>query len=275
MEHLNYNIGQIPFQDDKWACGIAYVCIPKDIDRDIFISDCFLKGTIMVRSQDGGVYKNCPVNKATFNDLVWPDVYTDNGTPIVYITEPIHKQPIVVAALAFNDEIIDQAEQQFKIKRNFKNSIVEISGSAQDEYLTILVDGDKKSDFYIKLTNKNSNASFNIDIDGVYNLLSTKDINVQSQTQVLQQVGIEDDSTKITQTSSEINNRANRFSINDGNQALVLGDIFKALFDNFIETVSGATVITGIGQMPLLNAAQIKAFKTKTDQILSSISYTD
>ena len=274
-DHLEYNIGVIPFQDDKWSCGIAYICIPKDIDRDIFIADCFLKGTVMIKSQDGGVYKNCPINKSTFNDIIWPDKYTENGTAVVYITEPIHKQPIVVASLIFNNEIVDQTEQQFKLKRHFKNSVVEISGSAQDEYLTILVEGDKKSDFLIKLSNKNNDAILNIDIDGYYNLLAVNDINIASQSQIINKVGYGDKSTKITQDATEINNRANKFSINDGSQAMILGNIFKNLFDDFIDTVAQSTVTTRIGQMPLLNATQIAAFKAKTAQILSDISFTD
>jgi hypothetical protein len=273
--HLDYNIGQIPFQDDKWSCGVGYVCIPSDIDRDIFITDCFLRGTLMIRTNDGGVYRNCPTNISTFNDITFPDVFTSNGTPVVYLTEPVHKQPMVIAALIFNDDIIDQAEDQFKIKKIYKDNIVEISGSAKDEFLTILVNGSKKSDFNIRLVNANNKANLNLEIDGDINILASHDITAQANNQMVQKVGVEDEVSSLTQTPTEINARINKFSINDGNEPITLGNALKTILDNLFTMLGESTTTTAIGQMPLLNGQQIAALKDETAKILSQISFTD
>lgn len=273
--HLDFNIGQIPFQDQKWPTGVAYICIHSDIDRDIFISDCFTRSTVSIKTQEGSVYKNCPIDPIKFNDIIWPMDPQNIGTPVVYVTEPIHQQPIVIATLNFIDTIQDQDENQFKIKRKWNDSIVEIAGSAKEGYLNIIVDGIERSDFIVRVSNKDNNANITLDIDGEVNILAHDVVTISSQQQIISKVGIEDKSSISSQSSTEINHKIDKFSINEGSEPLPLGETLKNLLNEILDTLASSTVTTQSGPTPLNNAAKISALKEKTDAILSKISFTD
>lgn len=275
MSDLNYNIGQIPVNDTKWSCGVGYVAIPSEIPRDVFIYDSIREGTIMIRTEDGGHYRNCPVSKNIFDEIEWPERTEENGTPIFYVTEPKHQQPVVVGAFNYNDEIIDRGEYEFRMTRQYQNSLVQIVGNSQNSELVFYLQGDVRSDLNIRLANENDRGKLIIDIDGIYSLKSTKNISIFSQESIRQKVGdSEDNSTAIIQDPSQINIRAHKFIVNDGEQAIMLGNMWKEFMDTFIDIVSKSTVSTAIGQMPLLNAAQIAEFKNRTEEILSEYSFT-
>lgn len=277
MANLDYNIGQIPFADKKWSCGIAYVAIVRDVDRDKFITDCVLSGRISIRTEDGGIYHRCPVSKNIFNDIKWPEKWQDNGTPVVYVTDEKFQQPLVLGSLNFSDEIVDIKENGFKISREHRNNLVQLVGNTDSlGELLIFVEGVDESKLSIKITNDSNKGLVDIDVDGGFELKTINNINNTSQSGIVNKVGVQDDeSSTVSQTSTEFNARVSRFSINDGSEAIMLGNLWKDFMDAFIDEISRSTVTTSIGQMPLLNATQIANFRQKTEEILSKYSFTD
>lgn len=277
MADLSYNIGQIPFEDTKWSCGIGYIAIVSDVDRDRFITDCILAGKVSIKTEDGGIYHKCPVSKNIFNDLKWPEKWQDNGTPVFYVTEQKHQQPVILGTFNFNDEIIDLRENGFKITKENRNQLVQISGNT--DYvgeLTIFVKGTEESRFVIKVSNEANEGMVDIDVEGGFELRTVSDIKNISKERIINQVGEkEEESSTISQTSSEVNIRVSKFSVNDGSEAVMLGNMWKDMMDAFIDEVSKSTVSTALGQMPLLNAVQIANFREKTEEILSQYSFTD
>lgn len=273
MINLDYNIGKIPFGDEKWSCGVAYVSIPSDVDRGIYIYESIRKGTITIKTEDGGVYRNCPVSKNIFNYLDFPQRYQDNGTPVFYVTEPQHQQPVILGVLNYNDEVIDHNENEFRISREKSNTLVQIVGNSENGDLLFLVQGTERSNLNIRLAHPDNKGELSIDIDGIYDIKTTQDINISSQTNITNKVGIEDEISEIEQSSSEVNIRVPRFTLNDGEEAMILGNMWKDFMDDFIDEIASSTVTTSLGQMPLLNTAQIMRFKTRTEEILSEYGF--
>lgn len=273
--HLEYNVGTIPFQDQKWIVGVAYICIHSDIDREIFITECFTKNTVSVKTADGSVYKNCPIDPSKFNDIIWPEDASSIGTPVVFVTEQVHQQPMIIAALKFVDEITDQQEHQFKLSRKFNNNVVDITGSAEEGFLTIVVNGDKNSDFTVKIANPNNDANVLIDVEGQCTITTTETINILSQKEIIQQVGIEDEKSQQKQTNTEFNYQTEKFSINEGEHPMVLGNELKSLMSDLFDAISKITVTTPAGPTPINNLATFQNLKTRLDGILSQIAYLD
>lgn len=272
---IEYNIGKIPFNDKKWSAGIAYVTIPSDIDRNTFISNCFKNGVIMLKTENGSVFKNVPCSVESFNYLYWPLAKFGYGSAVCYVTSEEHQQPIIVSILNKPNEIIDLNEDEWKIGRKFNSSNVEIRGSAKEGFLNITLQGSENSDLNIKIVNANNNSNFNIEVDGKFELLTSDNVTINSKSQNKLIAGNEKQFTEITQTDTEVNINSDKFYINEGKEQMVLGNKLKKLFDDFIDEVASTTVTTSLGQMPILNSLQVAAFKTKTNEILSQISYTD
>lgn len=272
---LNYNIGKIPLNDLKWSSGIAYIAIPSDGNRDSYIYQCFVKGTVSIKNKEGGVYHNCPIDKSKFNDLIFPEKWQDNGSPVIYVTEPIQQQPMVIGVCKFDNEIIDQQENQFKLQKIYNESLVEISGSAEHGSLTFIVDGTTQSSLDIVLLNKDNLAHMNTSVDGSYMLSTLRDIFIKSDTGVYFNSGTEEVASSIAIESINIRVYTPKFTINEGNEQMVLGNKLKLFLDDFIDELANTTVATSIGTQPLINSTQVRSFKNRTEELLSVISYTD
>lgn len=275
MADLDYNIGTIPLDDTKWSAGIGYISIPADHDRDDFIKNCFITGKVSFKTRDGGHYHNCPIDKSKFNDLIFPERWEENGSPVIYVTEPIHQQPMVIGICCFDNEIIDQSENQFRLHKAFENSSVEIIGSAEDESLTFLINGEGNSNLNIRLSSEDDTANMNIDVDGSISVVTLNDIFIQTKTKKTSFVGYGNNSSSISQTPESVNIYTRNFSINEGSEQMVLGNKLKTFLDDFIDELSRTKVATGIGVQPILNSVQVAAFKEKTKELLSKIGSTD
>lgn len=277
MSDLSYNIGLIPMADSKWATGTGYVFLPSDVPREEFITNCYIQGTISIRTEDGGVYHNCPCSQEVFNKIYWPNLEGHFGSIITYITEPRHQQPIAIAILNPNDEVVDLKEGQYKLGRRAGTNVSEVAGeNTSTANLLLYVEGQNSSTINIVTSNDNNKADITVDSAGTLHLTSVSNLKINSQSQVKIQVGEDQESSSsIIQTSSLINANTSKFQINGGNQAIVLGNKLKSFLDDLIDELSKSTVTTSLGQMPLLNAVQITAFKRRTQELLSEISFTD
>ena len=277
MSDLSYNIGLIPAQDTKWAAGTGYVFIPSDIARDEFITNCYIQGTISIRTEDGGVYHNCPASRNVFNEIYWPELEGQFGSIVTYVLEPRHQQPIVVALLNPNDQVVDLKESQFKIGRKTSTNIAEIAGENNPVANIIMyVEGRSSSTINIIAANDTQKADITLDSAGTLNCYAVSNLKIKSQSEIELTVGeTAESSSSIIQSSSFINANTSKFQINKGSEAFILGNKMKAFLDDLVTEISQSTVTTSLGQMPLLNAAQIAKYKTRTTELLSEISFTD
>lgn len=273
-----YNIGQTVAEGDKWSAGIAYVTIPADIDRDVFITYCYQTNSLYIKTEDGGYHKNIITADHVFNFLDFPEKPGDNGSLVIYVQEPVHKELMVVAKINSNDEITDLIEGQFKFRKKWKNNFVEIAGSAKDGYLSLSVDCEDNSSFNIHVNNSNKNAELIVEIAGSALINALNEISIISKENVILTTIDKIDNKNVSSVSvksTEIQNQTDKYLINGGSDPITLGNQCKLIFDNLFDELGRSTVTTSLGQMPLLNAQQIVAMKQKTKNILSEISFTD
>ena len=267
-----------PIDGYKWAAGIAYVAIPKDLSREEYIASCYKQGLISIRTEDGGFYNRVPVDKQTFNFIEFPETSDENGSVVVYITEPIHQQPMVVGIVSANNQLTDLKEHQFKFKRIFKDNFVEIVGSAKGGYVGINVDAENDAEVFININNQNKDAKLNINVSGSVEIHSSKDMVLSRYGEYMNETTDEEDESinsyhKQTVTTNEFQNE--KFIINDGEEPITLGNSLKDILDDLFDLLSKATTVTMLGAQPLSTAVQIGKLKARTDAILSKVSFTD
>lgn len=272
------NIGQQPIAGEKWSSGVAYVAIPQDLDRATYINECYRQGLISIKTEDGGFYNRVPVCLWAFNFIEFPDTPQDNGSPVVYITEPMHKQPMVVSIINKNDELIDLVEHQFKLRKKYKKNFVEIVGSAKGGYIGINVDSEEDAQVFINVSNKNKNAKLDISIDGQILTHTSGDATHTRYGDYLSQSFDpvdESQSASHKQTSSSNEFINDEFVINDGTDPITLGNKLKSLLDDFLDELYLSTVPTQEGLQYLTNREALHKFKDRTVEFLSAISFTD
>lgn len=273
-----YNIGTQIAQGEKWPVGVGYVTIPTDIDREQFIAHCYQTNSLCIVTEDGGFHKNIPTDTWSFNFIDFPDKPGKNGSLVIYVQEPVHKELIIVATINSDQEIIDLREGQFKLRKKWNNNFVEISGSGKDGNLSLIVDAEDNANLLLHVNNRNNNAKLQMEVSGNIILEALNQIEVISKQNVILAVQNANDQTQqstVKLSSDSIKNYTDNFVINEGTEPIGLGNQIKLIFDNLFDELGRSTTTTSIGQMPLLNAQQLAAMKQNTANILSQISFTD
>lgn len=275
----NYSLGQTPNAGYQYQGGIGYVAIPSDLDREQYIALCYKQGRVSIRTEDGGFINRCPISVDLLNWIVFPNKIEENGSVVTWTLEPTHKQPMINGILLSNNDILDIKEHEFKMGRKYEDNFIFISGSPKKEFHSVVVSGEKKPKYIVRVLNKNNDSEKIEEIQGTSKTIVVKELeqisNASIKTSVLKQDAQETIEVYHLQTLNGNYFKGDEFVINDGKEAMALGDTLKAFLDEFIDTVASSTVTTSIGQMPLLNASQITALKQKTENILSKIGKLD
>lgn len=260
-------VGPKLHSQSKWVCGISYITIPIDVDRDEHIQNCFMTGTVSILSEAGGIINNIAISEDVLQRISFPDDGTLFGSQVFFVNDPIHNKQVIIAKLQDESENSDNEENEYVIKRKFGDtSYCEIRINPKNEAVSITSFGD------------NPNIQFS-SVGGTYAIVSTEvKINAVTCLEQFEQakqtlVGNSKQYSRVLQNDQGILFELNKFIIGNQDQPMILGKVFKDLFDNFIQAVSEATVMVQGTPMPLLNAAEIAAFKAQTETILSTVGF--
>ena len=87
---------------------------------------------------------------------------------------------------------------------------------------------------------------------------------------------VDEFNNQIITNKDQVQITSKKFLLNGGAEAMLLGNTWKKLMDNFIDTVSQITVTTSEGPSgPPINVADIIAFKEQTQNVLSQLGFLD
>lgn len=283
---------------ERNSAGIGHIIIPKDISRNKYVNNCFEQGTVSFITDNSEKVDNVKVSKHIWNELEFPTTPTKLGSSVVWVNVPKYNQPLIVGIIPKNDENIPHEEFEFQHKRYLEGfGLVEIIGNAKEQNLILQVNSSRNDigELNVKVRNKSKNAKINLEVDGDFNINASKKIELNCRTEFKLNIkGNKEDNTFIEYSKGEgfryldefgneiiidsegsFKIKAKKIKLGEGSEPLILGNIFKDLLDDLIETISKATVTTVLGQMPLINAAEILKLKERTKDILSELSFTN
>ncbi len=247
--------------NNKWIAGVAYITVPENVDRDQYILDCFMTGTVSITSEAGGVINNIAISKSCLQQIEFPENEAF-GSSVVYVLDEFNNKQIVVGVLQSEEENSNNEENEYVIKRRFKNSICEIRLNPNDEAISILISGDSPVIFI-----KNSKGIIEIESSVKKETYNTSYERCELSKQTL--VGNLNKYSRIVQSDTEILVEIDKFVLTKEEEAFAQGNILKDFLDKFIETVGNSTVFTSIGEQPLVNKVDILKLKEETKNILS------
>lgn len=269
-------VGKTALSGEQWSGGVAYIALPSDIERDTYLRECFQNSRVSIWSEDIGFLNRVRVDSETMNFIEFPKVAEEFGTAVVFITEPIHKQPIIIGRLPKIDELGELREHQFKIKRQLGNKTVEISGSPERGILNLVVNAaDDQGGINIILTNAND--------DGVLNLSVAGDIKVDAASSVeflqkkrfyvntVGEDGKDENEASYEQTNKDHKFSGEKFMINEGKEPMVLGKKIQSFMETLIDDICAITIVV-TGSVGTLNPADITKLQAKKAEIESILS---
>lgn len=273
---MEYNsVGKTSVPGAHWSSGVAYIAIPSDIDRTIYIDQCYKSGRVSVWTEDGGFINRVPIDVEVLNYIEFPQIIEQLGTAVVYVTEPVHQQPVIIARLPKSDEVGELKENQFKIKRKLGNKIVEVSGTPNALNL-VVNSGEEVGSININLISFNSDSQFNIDIAGDVSVEVSGEVEfIQRKKFIVNTIGDDDKDINSTfeQTNEEHKFNSNKFIINEGDEPFLLGQKTIDFLEKFIDKVGAIQTVTQLGLQPIVNKADILLLKKELKTLISKEAF--
>lgn len=256
--------------------GRGYIAIPSDFNRVSYIRDCYTNMWVSIITEDGGFMNRVPIPPDVLNFVEFPDLPSQLGSPIVFNVDDMTNNPIIVSRYNKQDNLGDGKEYQFKFKRQYRDKVVEISGSPKDNALNLIVNGaNNGGKLNIILHSNDKSSSFNARVAGVIDFQAQDTISTTGVNKTSFQTF--DTNYKSSSVFEQLPNShrfiSGNFNINDGKENFLLGQKWKKLMSDLIDEVANSTVSTSIGQQPLVNAEKITNFKTRLDEALSLVGY--
>ena len=174
----------------RYSSGTCWVIIPSGVDRGDYIQTSYRKGSIACVFEDGSFMPEVPVGLSILKEIDFPKDVEQLGSQLIYVTMPLHNQPIIVDRILKDDESTNFTENEFKLEKYTESGSVSISGVGKNGSLYINVDGKTASGgkIYIDVGNPENAGEFIVNIKGDFkaelqNMILTilQDLNITSK----------------------------------------------------------------------------------------------
>lgn len=252
-------VGAVVNNGEQWLVGVGYISLPNDIDRDVYLKECYLNCRVSIKMEDGSVINRVPIDLDVLNFIDFPLKSNELGTAVVFITEQKHKQPIIIARVPKSDELGDGREKSFQIRRKFSDKIINIDGDALSGTLSINVaGGDKVGVLNIGIDNDNDDCLFNIEVSGNIDIKTTNSTLIQNHEQFKSVVAEEEEVEKpsvISQTQDRTLVGNKEVTINGDDIGIIHYNGYKIVLDKSGIHIDGldksVTVQAGVSKLEL------------------------
>ena len=154
-----------PISSSQFYVGVqyGYIIIPSDVDRTIFIEQCYRWERVSILIERGaGVIHECYITRSALKEIEFPDSTEKLGSCILLLTDPQNAQPIIFGVLSKEDESQLLREGYFELSKKYHGNSVVIAGDASKGVLSLSVDGGELTQLNISVSNKNKDATINI-----------------------------------------------------------------------------------------------------------------
>lgn len=155
---------------DRPACGVGYVIVPPDIDRDEYIETCFRTETVSIYPEIGNCsINNVPIALSALQDIEFPDENSHFGSQVIYLLHPSQESPIILAVIDKNNEMKGVEWKQFLLEKEYEGDTVKVSGDARRGFLMFEVNSSNTGtggQIFIRLLKKDKTAKMTIQVQG-------------------------------------------------------------------------------------------------------------
>lgn len=225
--------------------GVAYIAIPEDVERSVFIRNSFNARTLYIRSESGDRWKNVFASDEVFRNVKFPETSDKKGSMVAWIKVPKHNLPLIVGVIDLKDTAsIITEEGQVRFQKRTSEGLVDFNMRAGIPEITmdVVSSVNGKGKLRLNVTNPNDTALLDVFVKGETELFATKKFTAKSNEEVRLDV------------VDELNNVLGSFSYEK-----IVGWILLDEFANKIETkAAGIFFNDGLnkGLVKLVNTVQ-------------------
>ncbi|MFW6273089.1 MAG: hypothetical protein ACOC2U_04860 [bacterium] len=265
------------FSTKNNTAGIGYIMIPSNLEREEYVTSCYERERVCVYiEQSGSMVKDCYISQQALKDIFFPESTESLGSPVIFVSDNFHKKPMIVSTLSREDETQLLSEHKFRVEKFYDKNKVKIEGDAEKGILNIFVD-DKEQYGEINVSVKGKEGGkLNIDTSNEVNVNGDEKVNVQTSGEInIKTIDSLSGNVKceISANGSDVKIIPdNELRIGEFTEPLTLADSLIKLMDGLITEISNSLVSTSLGAQPLINKAQIAAYKEQLDTVKSKVT---
>jgi hypothetical protein len=291
----------------KPSAGLAYVFLPKGVEREAFVNYCYSTNTVSFTTFENEIFHHVPVDADIMKRLEFPEKAGEFqlGTLVVFLT--LHKEnyPVVVGTLRQNQKEVDISvlrENYWEIVKSKGESSVCISLDGEEGDMSFSSDNPEGG--FMEFRVSGAEGAWKVSSTHLAHLFAKKKVLLETQKEFEILVRNKDDDEKTTsikyqkgvgftmkdefenvitikdgEISIETKNyqlKADEILFGSGKESLVLGETLKGELEKLISAIEKLTVPTGVGPSGTpINIAEFTAIKAKLSSILSKKTKTD
>lgn len=197
--------------------GSGFIIIPEQIDREEYINFCKATQQASILTVGGDYIPDVFILNHVMDEIIYPPTFKDLGSQVIFVSMPFSSKPVIIGTIPKQGESRFIGEGDFNIKRSIGDSVVEISGSAKDDVLNIILNTNSKANLNVKCYGKES--VINIETDGKTQIKASQNIIIQSFDELnIEATNIDD------KLSSKVYLKDGKIVLNEGTEAMLLGD---------------------------------------------------
>ncbi len=198
MHKRRKSVGTTGIPDGSYIySGVAYIAIPEDVDRALFIRNCCNTRTVFMRNDAGDKWKNVTASNDVFRNIRFPQTSEERGSGVVWVKIPKHQFPIIVDVYDLKDGLsIMEEENQVRFQRISDNGSVDfnIKANTPEAILDVVSKINGKGRISLNVTNPDETAVLDVYVKGSAGIHGSKDVTVKSNNEVRVDV-VKDDNT--------------------------------------------------------------------------------
>lgn len=153
--------------------GIGRIMIPKGVDRNKFVSQCYRLRQVSIILNTGSMIKKCNITEEAINHIKFPNTPNSLGSEVVFSTDKFKSTPIITGVLSEISERTYLNEGEFHLSKRVGGSSFDIFASREGKII-LKVEGENSE---INLLSNGENSKVNLKCDGDINILDADNLN--------------------------------------------------------------------------------------------------
>lgn len=241
-------IGLKGLNQKRDSISLWRVFLPNDVDRDVYIKNCYLSGRISIVNEWGEVQHRVKVGRIALQLLQFPETTSDVGSEVVCVCAPYSGLLYVVEV--YNDQLQydDQDENQYRLIKINDTGISEIRTDGSGKIL-LTVDGEEDTDITISVTNKDRDGKLNINVNG--------------------EITIQNDGNTTVNCTNQVLINSKKILLNESDEPVLLGNKTIELLEKLLDFLAQESA----GPYPLHGKANYTDLKQDLEDLLSELSF--
>lgn len=264
-------IGKIGMTDNRSDISEWKVVIPTDVDREVYINNCYLTNTISVANENGEYQHNVRIGKLALQLIDFPDDIDSFGSDVVLVKAPYSSRLYVMDVFNTAKQYQFQSEDQYRfIKKNGIGTAGVIVDGKGKIILSVAGDSDSGK-ITLNVTNKERKGKLKVNVNGDIEIVNDGNTTIKTSTSFIVEYKkdskSEPSSIQIDENGVLIN--SNKVQLNESDEPVLLGNQTISFISDLLNNLGDDSA----GPYPLRNASKYIEAKDKLEDLKSKKSF--